>query len=69
MHHIIGINNEENTNDENLALQPELAIETTDDDINNDILLIEAAHISADLSELWDEKQQTVVINHSAYAH
>lgn len=69
LENIIGINNEENTNDENLALQPELAIETTDDDINNDILLIEAAHISADLSELWDEKQQTVVINHSAYAH
>lgn len=69
LENIIGINNEENANDENLALQPELAIETTDDDINNDILLIEAAHISADLSELWDEKQQTVVINHSAYAH
>lgn len=66
---IIGINNEGNADDENLALQPELAIETTDDDINNDILLIEAAHISADLSELWDEKQQTVVINHSAYTH
>lgn len=69
LENIIGINNEENANDEDLALQPELAIETTDDDINNDILLIEAAHISADLSELWDEKQQTVVINHSAYAH
>lgn len=69
LENIIGINNEENANDEDLALQPELAIETTDDDINNDILLIEAAHISADLSELWDEKQQAVVINHSAYAH
>ena len=69
LENIIGLDNQPNEDNENSSLQSELAIGITDDDINNDILLIEAAQISADLSELWDEKQQAIVVNHSAYNH
>ena len=69
LENIIGLDNQPNEDNENSSLQSELAIGITDDDINNDILLIEAAQISADLSELWDEKQQAIFVNHSAYNH
>jgi carboxyl-terminal processing protease len=59
---IIGIENDQDEDDgENLSLDTPQTIETTDDDINNDILLIEAAYVSADLSQLWDEKQQRII--------
>ena len=56
---LIGIYKEED-NDEIIASEPK-----DDEDYKNDILLNEAAHISADLQKYWNQDKQMMIVKHS----
>lgn len=58
---IIGIEQQDEDANTELDIDTENSIPSADKDINKDILLIEAAHISVDLGLLWDAKNQRIL--------